>query len=1145
MFNLIDKKTIDSLRAKAKAKLVSTIEGGENTRPVSIFSDPKRYKRYSRNRDHEDDYDDDDSRSYYDDDDYDDYDEDDSYYDDDDSYSDDETADSRSYRSESVTRASSKVSNSTKKQKKMQQQQNSSEQSVQSSSKQSQVQRKKRTNVQLDKSSKVLSSRRSLKSKLGSAASTTSSRRSTGGRSVGSRSTAASSRRSSNKNNNNSSSKSTSQMKNNNRTRNAVLATPEKPHRDKGVNNYPRTPETEEESITPVRLINSDDFSVSTTGVSMLGMHGVEGGEYEDESMMHYKGPGNYRNKPYDDGSDDEESRISEVFSRMSEDRRRAKDSWVNGGLSAATQSTYSGTGASLSTRQDQDTSYSSSYANGTSHRRGKKKNRHTSAGVGAGALSDVEEQSYDEDEEDASTILTRESATFISKMPPSEAPLPDILKSNQNDIHNNAAAAITSLFTPPPPPPPPPTPQRIMPSSSNLSSPGNHPTTPQSTTNSSNTNNTQSSPASSVLAQTPIHNNKSHPSDDQILVEPKLQEESESVASQDTQPTNNKDNTKEDDNKSCDSSIASKDDDDSDTETEADDDSIRATPSMDTVQADNTNQDSMEEITDEPLLTASNRAEILSSFYDIMTRPSQDLANLLSNIYRPPKHDEKTLTDQDGNPVTHKMDRPFMTRRKNACGALKVLTSAKKNRGPICWTIGVLTSITSVLNDGGPQGPEKQFNDDFVLAAYYHARKRSLQALGNLCTSPRNRVLIFLSPGLVTALVHVTHLCRDDVLPLACTCLALLSKEVENRELLCIHPNILNAMASVIQPPPIQQGGKGPHVKLRMNHTDGSNQRGEEDEIMLQRTCSVSTMGNTNVDNRRGVGEMFSEDENDDDTGGSLSNDDESISYNQIPALEGIELVLPMKKTTYDNDSSPHMVSARLSIFAALSHLCKVKVNTHVLCKHRYLMKVLIIIAGQHDSPSHVRSMVILSHLTRNQDNTLIFIREVERSIETLILGTRSPDDECRKHACFALQNLSYLPNFCPLLVKTPGLITSLCECACKSEFEEEQFAAMSALKNLSREGSCAIALFNTAELMPVLLLQIQDVDEQNPQHLKLRYIASDTLATLGYTIRKVATTTKASRDGEFKFQTDKNNKRVLCLVNPTFTTSTWNQWN
>eukprot|EP01082_Thalassiosira_pseudonana_P004820 g4221.t1 g4221 contig15:589733-591122(+) len=104
----------------------------------------------------------------------------------------------------------------------------------------------------------------------------------------------------------------------------------------------------------------------------------------------------------------------------------------------------------------------------------------------------------------------------------------------------------------------------------------------------------------------------------------------------------------------------------------------------------------------------------VLNALKGRMIAPSQQFSDLLSQIHR--TSDNKVI------------NRAYATRRKNACGALKILSAKEENRLKICWTKGVLQAISSVLAD-----VKVESMDELASSANVEARNRVVSTLLNL----------------------------------------------------------------------------------------------------------------------------------------------------------------------------------------------------------------------------------------------------------------------------------------------------------------------------------------------------------------------------------------------------------------------------
>jgi hypothetical protein len=276
-----------------------------------------------------------------------------------------------------------------------------------------------------------------------------------------------------------------------------------------------------------------------------------------------------------------------------------------------------------------------------------------------------------------------------------------------------------------------------------------------------------------------------------------------------------------------------------------------------------------------------------------------------------------KTLSDLLGSIVTpeggESMDRGFMVRRKNACGALKVLTSKPENRRTLCWTIGVLPALTSVLDDTGDEGLSECFPDPRTRSEYIEARKRAVSSLVNLAVPKENRIPIFHSPGLVQA---VTSVIVDDSFESrqgCCALVAYLCKTQDNRLLMAQVPGMLSALTSVIapikadeQPKPFPPGKKVYHWD---SETEDSSTRAGDSFSTDAKYESTMTDGSDRYTSDRYMS--------------SRTDDDSAISPQACPSPH-------QEKVSFGYDDHPNQClhTARKNVFAALQHLVKEKDN-------------------------------------------------------------------------------------------------------------------------------------------------------------------------------------------------------------------------
>jgi hypothetical protein len=132
----------------------------------------------------------------------------------------------------------------------------------------------------------------------------------------------------------------------------------------------------------------------------------------------------------------------------------------------------------------------------------------------------------------------------------------------------------------------------------------------------------------------------------------------------------------------------------------------------------------------------------------------------------------------------------PSLQRRSNACGALKVLTTQKKNLKSLARMDGFLSSmIFAVAED--VSSTEKTLALD--------ARTRAMTCLRNVCEPKENRVRVCTYEGLLECLMKVIREDPGEARVLACGALALLAKTPSCREGLARTKGLIDILAEVL----------------------------------------------------------------------------------------------------------------------------------------------------------------------------------------------------------------------------------------------------------------------------------------------------------------------------------------------------------
>jgi len=497
------------------------------------------------------------------------------------------------------------------------------------------------------------------------------------------------------------------------------------------------------------------------------------------------------------------------------------------------------------------------------------------------------------------------------------------------------------------------------------------------------------------------------------------------------------------------------------------------------------------------PLL--SNIAERqLENIQERMKDPNKQLSELLTAIASP--------NDENVQP----MDRGYMVRRKNACGALKVLTTNEANRLRICWTVGVLPALTSLLEDTG-----RSFVDVYTRREYVEARIRAVASLLNLCIPKENRLPIFHSAGLVQAVISVIEDDHGEARQGCCGILAYLSKTNENRLLMVQIPGLLDAVASVVKPVIVKKSKS--KKKFLWDHSDESSVSSEEMERNETITSEESDKFMT-ITSMASSPRHTDDDDSDSDTMPQRTTSPTSPSWSIAEQ--------------YDRSPNTFMRGSRQNVFAMLLHVIKEKDNAFAIARHS-IVHVLVEIAELQEASCHVHAVKILAHLTRHRENSKWIVFSLRVVVPCFVQASSSDNEEARKFACCALQNLSQDKACRQEVASTKGLVLVMCQRARQATDPDEKLAAISALKNLTDEPANLIPMSNTPECFATIMQLAHGGDETVTE--MMQYLACDALATWSHWLRKIATSGQAM---------DRPNKKRTKLFVPTLKPVVWNQW-
>lgn len=484
--------------------------------------------------------------------------------------------------------------------------------------------------------------------------------------------------------------------------------------------------------------------------------------------------------------------------------------------------------------------------------------------------------------------------------------------------------------------------------------------------------------------------------------------------------------------------------------------------------------------------LMSKRSEQRLEAIKNRMKDPNKNLASLLAAIASP----------SDGAEA----DRHYMVRRKNACGALQVMTANSSHRVNICWTLGVLPSLTSVLEDSGSGALEDTFPDVPTRREFIEARTRAVAALMNLAVPKDNKLPIFHCPKLVASLIRVINQDEGESGRGCCAVLAHLSKSSENRLLMAQVPGLIDAITTVIAPKP--------RTLLNGDLDIGPSGEGSSGDDVFDKILS----------------EDGADEEYDIEGGNSKSKKDQSEDAAEASAR-------------YDEDPNECLHGARNNVFALLMNLAKEKDNAFILARNTYLMDSLVAIARLQESSSQEFGLKLLAHFSRHRANSKVMVFKVKATVPAIVLATRSDSAESRKYACFALQNLSQDKPCRQELASIDNLLPAVCRRIRSAKDAEERLAALHTLKNLSDEPANLIPMTNTPECFATLM-QIAHASDDSVTET-MQYLGCDALATLSHWFRSIATS--GQRIGTDK-RDDEQAKDQLFV--PTLKVVAWQPW-
>ena len=165
------------------------------------------------------------------------------------------------------------------------------------------------------------------------------------------------------------------------------------------------------------------------------------------------------------------------------------------------------------------------------------------------------------------------------------------------------------------------------------------------------------------------------------------------------------------------------------------------------------------------------------------------------------------------------------ISRRSNACGALKVMVSQKKNAITLGSTAGVLDALLFAACSSVDNGES------------YIAAVRALGAIAGLSQIPDNRRYICDCPGLLPYLVEVLKTDAGEACLQACSIVAALAKSEDNKDVIMSIDDLVNCLSHIL-------------VKLNEESVDCEEEDARED----MSTSNMSTMSSRKIEKKQKV---------------------------------------------------------------------------------------------------------------------------------------------------------------------------------------------------------------------------------------------------------------------------------------------------
>jgi len=386
--------------------------------------------------------------------------------------------------------------------------------------------------------------------------------------------------------------------------------------------------------------------------------------------------------------------------------------------------------------------------------------------------------------------------------------------------------------------------------------------------------------------------------------------------------------------------------------------------------------------------------------------------------------------------------------RRSNACGALKVMSTQKKNQLTLVRTEGFMDALVLAISDN-----YSIESTDAGIAA----RTRAVSVVLNVSARKDNRYHVIMHPGLRESLVKCMIEDKAEARTLACAALATLAKSQHCREPMAKTGKLVDTLANILKKNALAKIDVDRQAYLLEEKIDYS---GDDERSRVRSNTFSSASASSSSSTRSSFGE---------DSMGSQQEDPKMI-----------------RRT-------------RMNACAALLHLSKECSVSQELCASNTLLFSLVSCCKEVQHPIHTKCLEILANLTRFPENNAHLVQFPDL-VDALIVNGYQQDDSDRLWAMRIFQNLSSEPSAKARLASAPVL--ELLSTNMMRKHYGEQLAATSTMYNISTEPGAVVPLTNVKNVVATLV----HVAHSPTSQLELRTIACDALATLGLWLQTLA---------------------------------------